>query len=121
MTHMFLVAVLAANLIGCASLTAMQNSYQERERETQARIDQLSPEDRDKVGKCVAVAEGKIATLRNSGQAGIEYAAANELSIANDCLNNPYYYASIPNPAPPPSTVTCNTTYGAAMSTTRCN
>jgi hypothetical protein len=122
MIRTFLLALLAVNLTGCASLSGMQTAYQEHERETQARIDQLSPEDRDKVGKCVAVAEGRIATLRSSDQqAFLAYAATNELSIANDCLANPYYYASIPNPPPPPSTVTCNTIYGPGMATTRCN
>ena len=85
-------------LSGCASLAMAQ---QQREAALQARINSLSPEDRERVGKCVAETQGKIATLRLAQQAGMMYAFWDEADVVEHCLNNPYFASSVPSPRPP--------------------
>jgi tRNA-dihydrouridine synthase len=133
MVRTLVVAMLIAlNVSGCAAM-AEYAAQQEAQRQAQidalqARIAQLTPEQKDKVQQCSSIAAGKIQSLRMAGQAAATY-GMNEFTVASNCVDNPYYFQTIPNPptqvivnAPPPGPMTCTTMeMGGGMATTNCN
>jgi hypothetical protein len=64
----------------------------------QARVAQLTSEQRDQLLKCTSSAQGRMAALRNAGQASLRYISGSD-DLTDYCLANPYYYETIPAPA----------------------
>jgi hypothetical protein len=141
-----LMGLVCLNVSGCQALAEMA-AQQEAQRQAQeaqwqaalnaqqARIAALTPEQRDAVQRCYSTAVGRINTLRNAGQGGNTY-GMNDYTVTDACLNNQYYYETIPAPAvvintPPPPPVyqyqrppiiDCTTMpMGGGMSSTTCN
>jgi len=144
MVHtLVVVTVVCFNLTGCQAIAEMQAQEAARrqaiEDNLRARIAQLAPQQKDAVQRCSSIAEGRINALRNAAQGGGTN-GMNDYTVVDACLNNPYYYETIPAPAvvvnvpPPPApnsypqaplpasnTMNCTTTtYGNTANTT-CN
>lgn len=113
-TNMFRTIILVAVVVSLSGCEAMAEAARQQEEQRQAqeaalqsRIAQLTPEQKDSVQRCYAESVGRIKTLRNAGQ-GASTSGMNDYTVVNACLNNPYFYATIPAPAvvintPPPS------------------
>jgi hypothetical protein len=135
--------VACLNLTGCQAIAEIQAEQAARrqaiEDNLRARIEQLTPQQRDAVQQCSSMAAGRINALRNAGQGGGTN-GINDYTVADACLSNPYYYETIPAPAvvvnvPPPTapnpypiaslpsqnTMNCTTTRNGNTANTTCN
>lgn len=93
------------------------------EQEMQDRVADLTPEQRDAVEQCSSLATGRINALRLAQQTAAEQGesaatrmnqqsfqqglrsllgadGADERTVVSACLENPYYYETIPSPPP---------------------
>ena len=112
--------LICVNVSGCAAM-AEAARQQAAERQAQedalrARIAELTPEQRDNSQKCAAIAVGRINALRMvNSQAALPYLWMSDSAVVRNCLNNPYYYETIPQAptqvivnTPPPGPMNCN-------------
>lgn len=133
--NLVLASLLCVPLAGCQALAEMQEQQRAQQQAVEdnlrARIAELTPEQRDAAQKCSSIAEGRINALRNARQGAGTY-NMNDYTVVDACLNNPYYYETIPAPAvvinvPPqqqqmPQSFNCTTTsITPGVANTNCN
>ncbi len=100
-------SLLAAATVGCivlsgcaamAQMAAQQRAEQRAERaQLRAEIAALSPQERAMAEQCSSMSIGRIRALRIAGQGEYTF-GANTFSIVQACINNPYYFETIPKP-----------------------
>ncbi len=121
------ISVVCLATTGCQALAEMQQQQQAQQQaivdSLQTRIDALTPEQKATVQQCSALAGGRLNALHEAAQSAnvanmtgrarmnsmaAEQAAnslmgtpddANEYAVVNACLDNPYYYETIPAPS----------------------
>ena len=121
MLRISIVILSCISMGGCAALAQMQEQQAEQQQEIQNRLAALTSEQRDAVERCSSETIGRMNTLRLAQQAASEQGespatrlnqqsmdesvrsltgaeGADEYTAISQCLDNPYYYETIPSP-----------------------
>jgi hypothetical protein len=109
MVRMLVLTLVCLNLVGCEALTQFNTGLQaglqgttpqeqaQREQGLRDRVAALTPEQKDAVQRCYSESVGRIKALRNANQ-GASTNGMNDYTVTDACLNNHYFYATIPAP-----------------------